>query len=139
MRNPALQKLDVLLGEWDVKAPFEAPGRVWTTFEWRGDHLVHLTQAEGAQEGMPFPSTQIIGLDDATGLFTCLYTDGRGVCRVYQMSFEGDVWTIWRDAPAFHQRFTATVGEQIKGRWDFSENGEDWRTDFGLTYIPSTG
>jgi hypothetical protein len=37
------------------------------------------------------PVTTIIGLDDASETFTQLYTDTRGVYRVYQMSLDGGV------------------------------------------------
>ena len=53
-----------------------------------------------------------IGLDDATEEFTMLYTDARGVHRVYKMTFADNVWTIWRDATGFNQRFTGTVSAE---------------------------
>lgn len=147
MENPDLKKLDVLLGEWDLQASFNDQGfmgRVWSTFEWQGAILVQRSYGEIKpeapqewQQSMPFPVTSMIGLDDASGQFTMLYTDGRGVYRVYQMTLDERVWTIWRDAPGFNQRFTGTIGADgttIPSKWEFSENGQDWRLDFELTY-----
>lgn len=50
---------------------------------------------------------------------------------------EGDSWRLWRAAPGFHQRFTGRLsedGQTIRGRWEMSEDGREWRTDFDLTY-----
>ncbi|WP_422769745.1 hypothetical protein ACN28C_23815 [Plantactinospora sp. WMMC1484] len=76
-------------------------------------------------------------VDDATDEFTMLYADGRGVQRVYRMTFAEGVWTLWRDAPGFHQRFTGTVGtdgDTVDARWERSEDGVTWHVDFALTY-----
>jgi hypothetical protein len=45
---------------------------------------------------------------------------------------------MWRDAPGFHQRFSATVsadGDTMDGRWEISNDGVDWNLDFELTYV----
>jgi hypothetical protein len=49
--------------------------------------------------------------------------NGRGVSRVYEMSLEDDVWSVWRNAP---------------GYWEMSRDGETWRRDFGLVYANVT-
>jgi hypothetical protein len=66
-----------------------------------------------------------------------LYADARGVHRVYRMTFADGVWTMWRAAPGFNQRFTGTLsadGTTVDGRWEMSGDGENWILDFGLTY-----
>jgi hypothetical protein len=51
----------------------------------------------------PFPdSISIIGVVD--GRLCMSYLDSRGVHRVYETRFEGDVWKLWRDEPGFEQR-----------------------------------
>jgi hypothetical protein len=151
-RHPALARLDVLVGRWTMRAHVEgldggAGGSVWTEFSWQDDGLF-LRQfansdpppAESPHEWMrhaPFPTTCLIGLDDASGGFTQLYADARGVHRVYRMSFDGRVWKLWRDAPGFNQRFTGTLsedGDTIEGQWEASDDGVDWKVDFGLTF-----
>lgn len=56
-----------------------------------------------------------------------LYADARGACRVSRMTLSDGVWKIWREAPGFFQRFTATVsgdGKTITGRWEGSRDTE---------------
>ena len=79
----------------------------------------------------------MIGRDETSGAFVALYADTRGVCRIYQMSFAGDVWRIWREIPRFHQRFMGRIGRDrrsIQARWERSDDGTTWDTDFDLQY-----
>jgi hypothetical protein len=53
------------------------------------------------------------------------------------MSFGANVWKIWREAPGFSQRFSATLsddGTLIMGTWEKSPDGTSWEHDFDLTY-----
>jgi hypothetical protein len=60
-----------------------------------------------------------VGRDEASPDFVAFYYDKRGVARIYQMSFDGRTWKLWRDHPGFRQRFSAEVdGPLIKGAWD---------------------
>lgn len=63
-----------------------------------------------------------------------LYHDERGTSRVFAMTFDGSTWTMVREDPDFHQRWTATVGPGlIEGRWEASDDaGDTWRTDYRL-------
>ena len=71
------------------------------------------------------------------------YFDSRGIARVYAMSLEDGVWTLWREAPDFSsldfaQRFTGTFsddGTTIVGRWETAHDGATWEHDFDLTYV----
>jgi phenylpropionate dioxygenase-like ring-hydroxylating dioxygenase large terminal subunit len=64
--------------------------------------------------------------------------NARQVFRVYDLSVDGDVRTIQREAPGFWQRFTGTFsdddGSTITGYWERSEDGSEWRRDFDLTH-----
>ena len=85
-----------------------------------------------------FPvSTQVVGGDDASDEYTALYSDSRGVRRVYHMTLSGGVWKSWRDAPGFNQRYIGKIGgdgKAIAGQWEFSEDGDSWKVDFDLNY-----
>ena len=85
----------------------------------------------------------IIGFDEGPGTFLQHYFDSRGIARVYAMSLEDGVWTLWRDAPDFSplefaQRYTGTFsddGTTIVGRWEIAHDGSTWEHDFDLTYV----
>ena len=133
--NPALQELEPLVGEWEIESPQFPGGQGRIVFEWH-DGRAYLVQRSSAPEPAP-SSTWIMGSDEATESYTALYYDSRGVSRVYQMSWSKGVWTVWRDAPGFFQRFTSTLGPDsrtITGRWEVSEDGTQWVHDFDLNY-----
>ncbi|TMQ96678.1 hypothetical protein ETD83_21125 [Actinomadura soli] len=57
--------------------------------------------------------------------------------RVYQMTFEGGLWKMWRDAPGFDQRFSGKFGDDgrtIQASWAKSLDNETWEHDFDLIY-----
>jgi hypothetical protein len=145
-RHPALGRLDALAGRWTVQLKVPGGGAAWTEFAWLdgGLFLRQVTDVDDSDSlppewraNAPFPTTAVIGLDDATDDFTMLYADARGVHRVYQMTFGDGEWRIWRYAPGFNQRFTGTLsadGDMVDARWEMSKDGETWQLDFGLTY-----
>jgi hypothetical protein len=136
----ALAKLEALVGEWALEAtgpdgePW--PGEAGAKFEWH-ESRAHLVERSWVD--IPhFPDgTSIIGCDAANGTYVQLYSDDRGVCRVYQMSLDEGEWKLWRDGEPFPQRFTGTIsadGKTIAGRWEKAEDGTNFKTDFDLTY-----
>jgi hypothetical protein len=146
--NPLLMRLDALVGEWEMQAAVggQLLGNGQTAFEWLegGAFLVQHADAGPTEsapaewvENSPFPITTIIGLDDSSETFCVLYADSRGVFRIYQMSVSDGVWKMWREAPGFFQRFTATFsddGNTITGFWERSSDGSNWEHDFDLAY-----
>ena len=136
----ALRALEPLIGEWTLEAippggePW--PGEARATFEWHdsGAHLVNRSTVEmpEAPNGI-----SIMGCDAANGTYYELYSDDRGVCRVYEMSIGDGQWRRWREGEPFAQRFTATIeddGNTIRGRWEAAKDGEGFETDFDLIY-----
>ena len=140
-RNPALEHLDALVGEWRMEArppggpPW--PGEARVTFEWLegGTFLIERWTVEmpEAPDGIA-----IIGGGDEPEILRQYYFDSRGVHRVYEMTLRDGVWKLWRDSPdPFPQRFSGTFsddGKTIAGRWEEAEDGSEWETDFDLTY-----
>jgi hypothetical protein len=136
----ALKKLAPLIGEWELEAippggePW--PGEARAVFEWHdsGAHMVERSTIEMPEAP---DSISIIGCDAANGTYYQLYTDERGVCRVYEMSIGDGEWRLWREGAPFAQRFTATFedgGDTIRGRWELSNDGTSFKTDFDLIY-----
>jgi hypothetical protein len=147
-RPVSLDRLNLLVGDWEVEATFEAgffgPGspqttsRGRTTFQWL-DGRFFLTQ-HFVNEHPAFPSgIAIIGTsEEEPDTFVQNYYDSRGVARVYQMTLEGREWKLWREEPGFSQRYTGVIsadGATITGAWEASADGREWRHDFDLTYI----
>ncbi|MFJ5261967.1 hypothetical protein ACIQAC_16045 [Streptomyces sp. NPDC088387] len=144
--HSALRRLDVLVGEWEMWLVGQDIGPVRTEFAWleggvflaqRTDLAPGTELPEPWRSQAPFPTVTLTGYDDSADLFTTLYADGRGVARTYSTSVSDGVWRQWRAAPGFHQRFTAdidTTHRIVKGRWERSGDGEEWATDFDVTY-----
>jgi hypothetical protein len=141
--NPALERLGVFIGEWniDITAMSFRPdpsavehGR--TTFDWLegGAFLIQHLEISNTE----FPrGISVIGPDHEAETYGMLYFDSRGVSRIYKMTFSGGIWTIWREFPGFSQRFHGTfndAGNIITARWEKSSDGSNWERDFDLSY-----
>lgn len=136
----SLRPLDPLVGDWDleVKGPDGTP---WTgggrsTFRWHPSkaHLVQDTKIDAPDAPS---STSIIGCDAANRTFAQLYSDDRGVCRIYSMTIDARTWTLEREGEPFAQRFVARIdedGHAIHGQWEKAEDGTEFVVDFYLTY-----
>lgn len=145
--HPAVRQLDVFVGEWDMWAADRTVGPIRTEFAWLQGGAFLAQRADVDPESSlpgewaahaPFPTVALFGYDDTAEQYTVLYADGRGVSRVYQGSMTDRTWRQWRSAPGFHQRLTVTIspdGTTIEGCWEQSPDGEEWRTDFDVTYV----
>ena len=137
-----------LIGTWDFEASSKGRflGRGSATFdpiedgafviERATDEPDPRTAAEWAEHS-PMPVTSILGFDDSNGELAMLYSDARGVFRIYRMRLTDEAWTVWRDAPGFNQRFVGRFedgGAAIAGTWETSEDGSTWTDDFDLVY-----
>ena len=137
----ALKELEVLVGAWSQQATPPGgepwPGEATRTFEWLEGSDKRLLVERSTVEMPEAPDgVSIIGCDAANGTYFQLYTDDRGVCRVYEMSIGDGEWKLWREGEPFSQRFTAKIsddGNTIDGRWEVNE-GDGWKTDFDLVY-----
>jgi hypothetical protein len=143
VHNAELKKLDTLVGEWSVTMSdawfLEPPGTEvpgTATIEWLGESfLVWRTQLAGDKHAHS-QMTWVLGRSDANNRFVALYHDDRGVCRQFDMTFDGGHWTMTREDPDFHQRIIADVeDDRILGRAEASDDqGRTWRKDFNLTF-----
>lgn len=136
----SIKPFDVLIGEWTMvgshpQLPSALHGH--SSFEWlrKGALLAwHFDWAHGQE----IPSAySIIGHDDAQEPCSMLYTDERGVARIYQMSLKDGVWKMWRESPDFSQRMTGTFsdnGNTIIWRGELSRDGVAWEPDLSVTF-----
>lgn len=143
-RNPALEELDVLVGEWVMEISNAAflPDRSatvegLTSFAWGQEGAV-LVMRQGDRAPSPAAAVWLIGRDETEPEYRIFYYDSRRISRIYRMTFGGGSWTIWREAPAFWQRFRCTVaedGQSMRGAWEKStDDGRTWQHDFDLNY-----
>lgn len=147
-RPTSLDRLDMLIGRWEMEAVFDAgyfgPGSPAitgrggvTTFEWL-DGRFFLTQRFINEHPAAPSGIAIVGAGEEPGSFVQHYYDSRGVARIYQMALNGREWKLWREEPGFWQRYTGVISEDgttITGAWEGSPDGRDWKHDFQLTYI----
>lgn len=143
MRNTEMAKLGRLVGEWTTTISdawfLEPPGTDvpgTTTIEWAGESLLVVRSQFGGGGHVHSEMGLVLGRSDPNDRFVALYEDDRGVCRQYDMTFDGGHWTMTRTDPDMHQRFIADVEkDRILGRWEASEDaGKSWRKDFDITF-----
>jgi hypothetical protein len=147
-RAAALGRLDVLIGEWEIEASFEAgyfgPGTPAitgrsgrTSFEWLDGGFFVIQRFVSEHPAAP-SGLAVIGMGAGPETFRQHYFDSRGVARVYQMRLDGNVWKLSREAPGFWQRYRGVISDDgitIAGAWEASADGRDWKHDFGLGYL----
>lgn len=95
------------------------------TFEWvEGGALLVMRQSE--QMEYPPSARWTIGRDESVRDYLVLYSDSRGVSRVYEMSFSDELWKLWRNSSGFSQRFEGRVSpdrNSITSHWEKSFDG----------------
>ena len=141
--NPALQDLEILVGDWKMElsnASFlphssdTVTGHV--SIKWL-EESAFLVMYMGSQPlGTP-DAIWLIGRDESTPNYVVLYHDNRKVSRVYEMSFSDGTWKMWRNSPDFSQRFEGKLSEDgntITAHWQNSSDGSTWEHDFDVTY-----
>jgi hypothetical protein len=144
MRNPAVDALDLLTGDWTLTLTnawfldtldVRQSGRA--TARWLGEGFVELEAELGGEPTWHF----VFGRSDADEQLVALYHDPRPTSRLFHMTFAGGEWRMWREDRDFHQRFVAIVTPaRIDGHWDASEDrGATWRKDFDLIFERAGG
>jgi hypothetical protein len=136
----SLKQFDILIGEWTMVGSHPAlPATVHghSSFEWLREGALLVWHFDW-EHGQGIPSAfSVIGHDDTVEPCSMLYTDERGVARIYQMSLVGGIWKMWRESPDFSQRMTGTFsddGNTITWRGELSHDGSTWEPDLSVTY-----
>ena len=147
MADDRMTVLRPLLGEWRIETSLGPPDavRARARFEEALGGRVLLMRSEVDLPEAP-DGLCVIAADPGGEGFVQHYFDSRGVVRVYRMTFDGRVWTLLREKADFtpldfSQRYTGTLsddGATITGRWEIKHPGQDWETDFDLSYVRSS-
>src|SRR5690242_6164279 len=110
----SLKQFDILVGEWNTVGTHpQLPSAVHghSTFEWLREGALLIWHFDW-EHGQGIPSAfSVIGHDDALEPCSMLYSDERGVARIYQMSLEAGIWKMWRKSSGFSQRMTGTFSD----------------------------
>ena len=136
----SLSQFDILIGEWTTvgvhpQLPSAVHGQ--STFEWLKDGALLVWRFDWEPGGGVPGAYCIIGHDDTTDVCTVLYTDVRGVARIYLMTLADGLWKMWRESPDFAQRMTGTIadgGNTITVRGELARDGASWEPDLSVTY-----
>jgi hypothetical protein len=136
-RDPALDAFDALIGTWATQAThplFDAVVPGCMTFEWLEGGRFLVQRSHNDHELFP-DAISVIGAPEAGDGLVMEYFDSRGVRRTYGVSLDDGVLRIWRDDPAFAQRFSATLGHaHFEGLWQLARTPGDWQDDLKVTY-----
>ena len=132
-----LSNLEILVGEWSAHVAGFDDVEARTTFEWLegGGFLIERSTVDRPE----FPNgVCVIGATGEGGGLQQHYFDSRGVARVYEMTLDDGVWTLYRAGPDWPQRFVGEFsedGDTITGRWERgTEPGAPLELDFELNY-----
>jgi hypothetical protein len=131
-----LEAFDALIGTWDTEATHPmldavVPGHV--TFEWLEGGRFIVQRVHNDHELFPDAICVIGAPEDGEGL-VMEYFDSRGVRRTYGVSLEAGVLRMWRDDPAFAQRYAATLGDAFEGQWQVAKSAGDFIDDVKVRY-----
>jgi hypothetical protein len=135
----SLKQFDVLVGEWDMTGThpyFPSAVHGHSSFEWLVEGALLIWRFGWERPGPP-SAISVIGRDDTAQTCSMLYSDERGVARIYQMSLDGGIWKMWRESPGFSQRLTGTFSANantITSHGELSRDGSNWEQDLDVTY-----
>ena len=140
MRNPALERLEPLVGTWDVTLTnawflesMDVEQHGHAVVRWLGDAFLELTADMEGERTWHF----VFGRSDVNDRSVVLYHDPRPASRVFELVDEDGAWVLHREDPDMHQRFVLRlVGhDRIEAHTDASDDGgQTWRKDFDLIF-----
>jgi hypothetical protein len=136
-RDPALKPFAALIGTWDTEATHPlvdavVPGSI--TFEWLEGGQFIVQRSHNDHELFP-DAISVIGAPENGDGLVMEYFDSRGVRRTYGISLADGVLRIWRDAPGFDQRYSATLApDTFEGQFQLAETPGDWQDDLKVIY-----
>ena len=135
----SLKHLGALVGKWAMLGThpaFPSAAHGSSTFEWFVEDALLIWHFDWEQPGPP-SAVSVIGRDDSADACCVLYSDERGVGRIYQMTLGDGVWKMWRESEGFSQRMSGTVsddGKTIRVQGQLSHDGLNWERDLDITY-----
>lgn len=149
-KNDNFDQLNILVGIWEFESTANDTSVIRGKSEFKlieNGKFLHMdssadpflpTTPQIWKDNSPYPLSAIIGYDDFSEKFFYNYADKRGVRRVYEMSFENNIWKYWGKAKEnFYQRSEARInddGKTMKMLIERSTDKKTWETDFNSVY-----
>ena len=135
--NPALKKLDRLVGTWKASDPSGAGaihGRV--TFEWMEGGFFLMQHVDlGDSKGI-----EIIGYDEESKALKSHYFGNTGSILEYVYEVGDDTLTVSIDIPGVKGQFTGKFsddGNTFTGSWEWTKDGVKMGYDATMTRVKS--
>jgi hypothetical protein len=136
-RDPRLEPFDALIGTWTTEAKHRLIDEVITgtvTYEWLDGDRFLLQRSHSDHERIP-DGLWVLGPPEEGDGLVAEYFDSRGVRRTYLVSVDDGVLRIWREAPGFDQRITATLAPDVyEAEIEYAETPGDWQHDMRVVY-----
>ena len=119
--DPALKRLDVLIGTWDLKGrtlnASEDNITGWNTFEWLPGGFFLKSMGEINFNGVIFQSLEIIAYDPVTDSFpSIVYSSMSGNILQYYWDVRGNM-IIHADASSIYTGTLSEDGNTLSGGW----------------------
>jgi hypothetical protein len=132
--NPALKKLERLIGRWQQSGEYNGTA----VCEWMEGGFFFIRHFEGITPyGRHVKGIEYVGFDEETQTLRSHLIGVGGENFTYTWDIEGDIWTIWfgdKGSKNFYQGTFSKDGNTVTGRWQWPEG--EGRTG-GFTFTSS--
>ena len=119
--NPALRKLDRLVGRWTVSGKLVF-GEI--EYEWMEGAFYLIQHVDLTAFERPIQGVEYIGFDEDTQTLRSHFMDNHGSNFTYTWDLEGDTLRIWFGEKSADNHFTGTfdkTGDSYSGRWQWPD------------------
>lgn len=126
--DPALRRLDVLVGKWELKGrtldTAEDNITGWVNFEWLPGGFFLEARGEINFMGSKIQSLEILGYDPETYIFPAnVYSNMDGKVLQYYWDIQGNTVTHWTEGSKYTGSLSAD-GNTLSGGWSPQEGSE---------------
>jgi hypothetical protein len=121
--NPALRKLDRVVGKWTVSGP-DVQGEV--EYEWMEGGFFLIQHVDLNAFGREIRGIEYVGFDQDTETLRSHFMDNQGSNFTYTWDLEGETLWIWfgeKDSDNYFRGTFDESGDSYSGRWQWPEPG----------------
>ena len=151
-RAAELDALEAFVGQWKTTGQ-QIEGTVGPaagidvaeSYEWLDGKYFLIHHFKGDLGGNDAACIEIIGYDAEKGVYVIDTYYNNGVTKNWQMTADGDTWTITGDWPIKDQKMKVRCtikfsdDKTMTGDWEMSPDGSDWKTFWDVKSTKSAG